>query len=834
MPSVKSIFAFGARGVRPRPWFMAGCAVPRLPSAAQHELATVLLFDSLYPRSGERVRESGSFLQRWWHQDAPPPSAAISALPQLILAALILFLSVPSILAQATNQPVPAPVHAVISGEFAPRMEALLKQMTVPEKIGQMVLLSSPDLLTGAPTGFIDLEDQIRSARCGNVFNAHTVAYVRKLQKIAVEQTRLGIPLLFGFDVIHGYQTVFPMPLGQASSWDVAAIERSARVAAVEATAGGLKWTFAPMVDIARDPRWGRIAEGAGEDPYLGSAIARALVRGFQGTNLADPASLLACVKHFAAYGAAQAGRDYNTVDISERTLREVYLPPYRAAIEEGALSIMTSFNEINGTPSTANRFLLQNILRDEWGFKGFVVTDYTSINELVRHGIAADLPAAGRAALNAGVDMDLQGSVYHDYLAQLLRSGDIRPEQIDEAVRRILTIKFALGLFDDPYRSLSEEREAKYGSYPPEHRKAAYDMACESLVLLKNDARLLPLKPGLRLAVIGPLADSPRDLLGSWNGVGKAERAASILSAIRSAAGAGSVTFAAGCTISTPDRSGFTEAIEAARNADTVVMVLGESWDMTGEAASRLSINLPGIQTGLLREIKQLGKPVVLVLLNGRPLALEEESSLTGAILEAWFPGTEGGLAVADTLFGRNNPSGRLPVTFPRSLGQVPIYYSVKNTGRPYNAANPNEKYVSKYLDGPNTPLYPFGFGLSYTDFAFSNIQLDTKALHPGEKLRATVEVTNTGTADGIETVQMYIRDLVADVTRPVLELKGFQRVDLTPGQRQTVTFEIEEKTLTFLRADMTFGTEPGQYEVLVGPNSAALKSAQFDLTAH
>jgi beta-glucosidase len=712
------------------------------------------------------------------------------------------------------------------------KADALLARMTPEEKIGQMVLFTSPQVVTGTATNLTPLEKEIRSARCGNVFNALGAAYVRRLQQIAVGETRLGIPLLFGFDVIHGFKTIFPIPLGEASSWDLDAIERADRVAAIEATAAGVNWTFAPMVDIARDPRWGRIAEGAGEDPWLGSAIARAAVRGFQGTNLADPSSLLACAKHFAAYGAAQSGRDYNTVDISERTLREIYLPPFHAAMDAGALSVMAAFDELNGIPATANRFLLSQVLQDEWGFQGFVVSDYTSINELVNHGIAANEYDAGRAALDAGLDMDMQGSVYHDHLGKMLASGDISQKQVDDAVRRILAVKFAMGLFDDPFRNVSEERETLLDNYPPEHLAAAYELASESLVLLKNGKNVLPLKPGARLAVIGPLADSRRDLLGCWDAVGDPRMAETVLAAITNNNAGGRVVYAEGCGVSSSNNSGFAAALKAARHADAVVMVLGESADMSGEASSRTSISLPGAQTELLRQIKQTGKPVILVLMNGRPLALEEESSLADALLEAWFPGTQGGRAVADALFGKTNPSGRLPVTFPRNLGQVPIYYSAKNTGRPIRPGNPHEKYKSNYLDSPNDPLYPFGFGLSYTTFAYSGLKLDRQTLQPRENLTVTVDVANTGKLDGVETAQLYLHEPVASVGRPVRELKGFQRVELKAGESRQVTFVIGEKELAFLRRDMTWGTEPGIFEVFVGPNSRDLQSANFELT--
>lgn len=711
------------------------------------------------------------------------------------------------------------------------RVESLLSRMTLDEKIGQTVLYTSFWSLTGPSEKTAELEESIRQARCGNVFNARTVFYIHKLQRIAVEETRLGIPLLFGFDVIHGHKTIFPISLSEAASWDLEAIERSARVAAVEASACGLNWTFAPMVDIARDPRWGRVSEGAGEDPYLGCQVARARVRGFQGEDLSDSDTLLACAKHFAAYGAAQAGRDYHTVDISERTLREIHLPPFNAAIAEGALSVMTSFNELNGVPATGNRFLLTDILRKEWGFRGFVVTDYTSINEMVPHGTAADEATAGAQALTAGVDMDMQGGVFDKHLKQSVAEGMIEEARIDDAVRNILRLKFALGLFEDPYLYCDPEREKRL-SGAPAHREAARDMACKSMVLLKNNDHTLPLKSGAQVAVIGALAKSQRDLLGSWQAAGQWDSVETVLTGIKRKGGSGAVRFAEGCDIDSDDRSGFSEAVRVAGGADVVVMVLGESWDLTGEAASRASIRLPGVQTELLKAIAKVGKPVVLVLMNGRPLDLSEETELADAILEVWYPGTEGGKAVADVLFGVRSPSGKLPVTFPRNIGQVPIFHSMKNTGRPVDPADPGQKYKSRYLDCPNEPLYPFGFGLNYTTFEFSDLGVDRSTIQTGQKLMVTVTVTNTGDRTGTEIVQWYLQDIVGSVTRPVRELKAFEKVELQPGEKRDVTFTVGEQELSFLRRDLTWGTESGEFRVFVGPNSRDVLSAKFEVT--
>lgn len=715
-------------------------------------------------------------------------------------------------------------------GPAARRADALLARMTWEEKIGQLVLFTSYGATTGPLKERAALEDNIRKGNCGSVFNALTVAEIRKLQKIAVDETRLHIPLLFGYDVVHGYKTIFPIPLGEAASWDLKIIEESARVAATEAAAGGLNWTFAPMVDIARDPRWGRICEGAGEDPFLGSEIARARVRGFQGRDLEAAETVVACVKHYAAYGAPIAGRDYNTVDMSERMLREVYLPPYAAAVEAGALSVMTAFNEFDGTPATANGFLLKRILREEWGFRGIVVTDYASISELLAHGSAANEYEAAQQALAAGVDVDMEAGVYSRNLKQLLHDGRVTRKQINDAARRMLELKVTLGLLDNPYRHCDEQREARL-IYAPEHLEAAYRMACESFVLLKNDSQTLPLKAGTKLAVIGPLADSQRDLLGSWKGDGGWDFIETVLGGVKRNNTEGEVLFAKGCEFVSTHRAGFAEAVEAARQADKVVLVLGEPWDMSGENASRTSISLPGEQTELLREIKKTGKPVVMVLMNGRPLALEEEAGLADAILEAWFPGTAGGKAVADVLFGKQDPSGKLPVTFPRRLGQVPIFYSAKNTGRPADPAKPKEPWKSTYLDCPNDPLYPFGFGLGYTTFACSEPHLDPAELKPGGKINASAIVSNTGARDGVTTVQLYLRQLVGSVTRPVLELKGFERVELKAGESRTVSFSIGERELAFLRKDMTWGSEPGEFRVFIGLDSGDLRSTSFRL---
>jgi len=707
------------------------------------------------------------------------------------------------------------------------KVDSVMRLMTIDEKIGQMVLYTSDWDVTGPSLkkGYID---EIRKGNCGNIFNAHTVAYTRKLQKIAVEESRLGIPLLFGYDVIHGHKTIFPISLGESASWDLAAIEKSARVSAAEAAASGINWTFAPMCDISVEPRWGRVSEGAGEDPFLGSKIAAARVHGFQGDNLADTLTILACVKHFAAYGAPTAGRDYNTVDMSERVFLDTYLPPYKAAIDAGAMSVMSSFNEYDGVPATGSRYLLTDILRKKLGFKGFVVTDYTSINEMVNHGIVANEKEAGILAAKAGVDMDMQGEVYFKYMKKSLEEGLIPMKVVNDAVNRILHVKFMLGLFDDPYRYCNEARE-KREVYSQAHLNASLDVAKKSMVLLKNANHVLPLKKGAKIAVIGELANSTRDLLGSWKAAGDWNFMKSIVDEIKTYNGDANVIYAEGCKKEGEDRSGFSAAIAAARKADKIVMVIGESCEWSGEASSRSDIHVPGVQTELLEKLKVLNKPIVVVLMNGRPLVLTKENELADAMLEAWFPGTMGGKAITHVLFGEYNPSGKLTMTFPRALGQVPIFYYEKNTGRPIYLPNP--KYKSRYIDCPNDPLFSFGYGLSYTTFAYSDIKLSTTELTPEGELKASVNVTNTGNVAGEEVVQCYVRDLVGSVTRPVKELKGFEKVALKVGESKVVTFTIKPAMLAFHRADMTYGTEPGDFKLFIGGNSRDVKEVGFKL---
>ena len=704
------------------------------------------------------------------------------------------------------------------------KIDALLQQMTLEEKIGQMTLYTSDWDVTG-PTIRSGYRKDIEAGKVGAIFNAYSVDYVRDLQSIAVENTRLKIPLMFGYDVIHGHRTIFPMPLAQAATWNMEAIEHSERIAATEATAEGLNWTFTPMVDVARDPRWGRIMEGSGEDTYLTSRIAVARVKGFQGDNLAADNTMVACAKHYAAYGAAIAGRDYNTVDMSDRVLRETYLPPFKACVDAGVGTFMTSFNEVDGIPATGNEYLLREILKKEWDFDGFVVTDYTSIAEMVPHGIVANNKEAGELAVNAGVDMDMQSGIFNDYLAQSVKEGKVKVSDIDDAVRRILRIKMLLGLFDDPYKYCDKQRQDTL-IYHPEHLAFAREFAAESMVLLKNQNQLLPLsKQTGTMAVIGSLADSKKDMIGAWSAAGDFNKSVTVLEGIKEKLPTQRVVFARGCEVDGDDSSGFDEAVTLASRSDAVVLVIGETKEMSGEAASRSEITLPGVQQQLAEALIATGKPVVVVLMNGRPLDLSWLDAHAPAILEAWFPGTQAGHAVADVLFGDYNPSGKLTVSFPRNLGQVPIFYNNKNTGRPISP----EKYTSKYLDVPNTPLYPFGYGLSYTTFQYDNLKISSAVLNANQKIEVSVQVTNAGKMAGQEVVQFYVHDLVGSVTRPVKELKDFRKIYLEPGAQSVVTFEVTPATLEFLTRDMQWAAAPGEFDVFVGTDSGTTQSVRF-----
>lgn len=706
-------------------------------------------------------------------------------------------------------------------------VDSLVSIMTIEEKVGQLTLFTSDMDQTGA---YIrkEYETDIKEGKVGAIFNAYGAAYTRRLQEMAVNNTRLRIPLLFGYDVIHGQRTIFPMPLAEAASWNLEAIQRSARIAAEEATAEGLHWTFAPMCDIARDPRWGRIVEGAGEDPYLGSLIGAARVKGFQGDDLTQTNTMAACVKHFAAYGAAQAGRDYHSVDMSRMMLREVYLPPYKAALDAGAVTVMSSFNDLDGIPATANKFLMTEVLRDEWHFKGFVVTDYTSIMELLYHGVAADTAEAAELSIKAGIDMDMQSGFFMQELPRLVAEKKVDEKLVDEAVKRILKVKYQLGLFEDPYRYCSEERE-KNEIMSPEKLEAARDMARRSIVLLKNEDQLLPLsKSDKKIAVIGPLADSKRDMIGSWSAAGDWTKSVTLLEGIKAKVPNAKITFAKGCEVDGNDTKGFAEAKRVAQQSDVVILAVGEAYWMSGEAASRSNIDLPGVQQQLVEMIHATGKPVVVVLMNGRPLTINWIDKNVPAILETWLLGTEAGNAIADVIFGDYNPSGKLPVTFPQNVGQIPIYYSMKNTGRPFEA---DDKYTSKYLDVSNDPLYVFGHGLSYADFEYVAMRLSTEAIHENETLKIEVELKNKGAYAGEEVVQLYVQDLVGSVTRPVRELKGFKRQWLEPGQSAVVAFELAVKDLAFYKANGTFGAEPGEFRVYAGGSSAATLSDDFIL---
>ncbi|MCF8303254.1 MAG: beta-glucosidase BglX [Bacteroidales bacterium] len=711
-------------------------------------------------------------------------------------------------------------------------VDSLIQRMTLEEKIGQLTLFTSDWASTG-PTLREGYKQDIQSGKCGNIFNAHTAAYNRKLQQMAVEETRLGIPLLFGYDIIHGYKTIFPIPLAEACSWDLGLIEKSARLSAREAAAGGLNWTFNPMVDITYDPRWGRIAEGSGEDPYYSSKVAAAKVKGYQGKKLEDPLTLAACMKHFAAYGAAEAGRDYNTVDMSERRLREIYLPPFKASIDAGVATVMTAFNELNGIPATGNKFLFREILREEWNFKGMVVTDYTSIEEMVNHGYAQDEKHAGELALNAGIDMDMQSAAFYNYLAKSLEEGKVTMSDINSSVKNVLMLKYDLGLFDDPYKYIDETREENI-ILSQEMKDHALESAMQSIVLLKNEkfngSELLPINTntGKTIAVIGPLADNQTDMLGTWHAAGVDSEVVTLMKGLRKKFPNAQFNYAFGGGFEGNDQSGFMEAIEVAKQSDLVIMALGENYRQNGEAASRSNIDLPGPQKELIKEIYQTGKPVISLVMAGRPLTIGWMDENIPAIVYAWHLGTRAGDAIAEVLSGDYNPSGKLVCTFPRNTGQIPIYYNHKNTGRPFDADN---KYTTRYLDIPNEPLYPFGYGLSYTSFEYDDLELDKEEITFGEKLQVSVKVTNTGNRRGEEVVQLYVRDLVGSVTRPVKELKGFKKISLDPSETKHVMFSLTPDDLRFYAKDMNYVAEPGDFKVFAGGNAIEVLEADFKL---
>jgi len=724
----------------------------------------------------------------------------------------------------------------------------LMSRMTLVEKIGQLNLPSSGDFVTGEAKSS-DIGKKVEEGNVGGLFNIKGVEKIRDIQKVSVEKSRLKIPMIFGMDVIHGYETNFPIPLGLASSWDMGLIEQSARIAAQEATADGICWTFSPMVDISRDPRWGRVAEGSGEDVYLGSQIAKAMVHGYQGNNLSDKNTMMSCVKHYALYGAVEAGRDYNTVDMSRIRMYNDYLPTYKSAVDAGAGSVMASFNEVDGIPATANRWLQTEVLRKQWGFRGFVVTDYTGIKEMVSHGIG-DLQHVSILALKAGIDMDMVDEGFLTLLKKSLDEGKVSQSEIDQAVRLILEAKYRLGLFDDPYKYCDLNR-AKTEIYTSQNRSVARFISSQSMVLMKDSNELLPLKKSGTIAVIGPLGDNPENLPGTWSVAARHSEAISLLRGLKETMGDKvNLVYAKGSNFdydaefearssmfgknsyrdNRPVEQILKEAVEVAKKADVIVAALGEASEMSGECSSRSDIGIPQSQKDLLVELKKTGKPIVLVLFTGRPLVLNQEKVLADAILNVWFPGSEGGYAISDVLFGKINPSGKLPMSFPRSVGQIPLYYNYKNTGRPESEEDKFEKFKSVYLDVPNSPLFPFGYGLSYTTFNYSDISLSSSKLQGNQTLKASVTLTNTGKYDGSEIVQLYIRDVVGSITRPVKELKGFQKIMLKAGERKTVTFDITPEDLKFYNSDLKYDWESGDFEIKIGGNSKDLKTASIN----
>ena len=733
-------------------------------------------------------------------------------------------------------------------------IDNLISRMTLDEKIGQLNLPSAGDFTTGQAQSS-DIGKKIEQGLVGGLFNIKGVNKIRDVQKVAVEKSRLKIPMIFGMDVIHGYETTFPIPLGLASSWDMDMIQRSAQIAAQESTADGINWTFSPMVDISREPRWGRVSEGSGEDPYLGSEIAKAMVYGYQGNDLSKNNTMLACVKHFALYGAPEGGRDYNTVDMSRLQMYNTYFPPYKAAVDAGAGSVMASFNEVDGIPATGNRWLMTDVLRNQWKFNGFVVTDYTGINEMIDHGLG-DLQQVSALAMNAGIDMDMVGEGFLKTLKKSISEGKVKEQSVTDAARRILEAKYDLGLFDDPYKYTDSKRSQKE-VFSPKHLEAAKTIASNSMVLMKNDNQTLPLKKSGTVAVIGPLADNAMNMTGTWSVASKHANSISLLRGLKETIGKDvNFLFAKGSNIyesekmeeraslfgktsgrdSRPAEQIRKEAVDLAGKADVIVLAIGESAEMSGESSSRTDITIPETQQELLKELKKTGKPIVLVLFTGRPLVLTEESQLADAILNVWFPGSMAGYAISDVLFGKVNPSGKLPMTFPRSVGQVPIYYNAKNTGRPLSAENTDkcqfEKFRSNYLDECNTPLYPFGYGLSYTNFGYSEVAVSNAKPSGNTSVEASVTLSNNGKYDGAEVVQLYIRDLVGSITRPVKELKGFQKVYLKAGESKKVTFRISPEDLKFFNNDLKYDWEAGDFDIMIGTNSHDVKTTRITWT--
>ncbi len=707
--------------------------------------------------------------------------------------------------------------------EIENKISSLLARMTLAEKLGQL------QQLDGTWDGDVRPE-QMELARQGLLGSAIYVRGAKRtteLQRVAMNESKLKIPILFSFDVIHGYRTIFPVPLGEAASWDPSVVERADSIAAAEASAAGIRWTFAPMVDIARDPRWGRIVEGSGEDPFLGAAMAAAAVRGFQGTNYSRPDKMVACAKHWVAYGAAEGGRDYNTTEVSERTLREIYFPPFKAAVDAGVGTVMSAFNDLDGIPCTANSFILTDVLRREWHFDGIVVSDYKGVKELMTHGVAANGEAAAARALTAGVDMEMVSRLYNEYGERLENDGTVSMATIDQAVRRVLRIKYRLGLFEHPY---ADENLESATLLAPANLTTARELAARTFVLLKNDHETLPIRPQLQsIAVIGPLADDAQSMMGPWSGDGRKEDAVTLLAGIRAKLPATTkINYARGCEVTGDSRAGFDQAVSVARESDFTILAVGESSHMSGEAASRSSLDLPGQQLELIQAIHATGKPYAVVLMNGRPLSINWVATNSPAILETWFAGTQGGNAIADTLFGDVNPGGKLPVTFPRSVGQVPIYYNHKNTGRPPGG---DSEDASRYIDIPWTPLYPFGYGLSYTHFKLSNLRLSAPRIRPDGLVTVGVDVENTGDRGGDEVVQLYLHDLAASVTRPVKALKGFARVSLRPGESRHVEFRLGPKELGFYNQAMRFIVEPGTFKIMVGTSSEGGLESSFEV---
>lgn len=725
-------------------------------------------------------------------------------------------------------------------------VDALMKKMTLEEKIGQLNLPGSGDIVTGQAKSS-DIGKKIKEGNVGGLFNIKSVAKIKEVQRVAVEESRLKIPLLFGMDVIHGYESVFPIPLGLSCSWDMQLIEQSARIAAVEASADGINWTFSPMVDVSRDPRWGRISEGSGEDPYLGYQIAQAMVKGYQGDNLGANNTIMSCVKHYALYGAAESGRDYNTVDMSHQRMYNDYFPPYKGAIDAGCGSVMASFNEVDGVPATANKWLMTDVLRNQWGFTGLVVTDYTGINEMVNHGIG-NLKTVSARALDAGIDMDMVGEGFLTTLRQSLQEGKISTRQIDQACRRILEAKYKLGLFEDPYRYCDDNR-AKAEVFSAAHRKAARETATQSFVLLKNQGDLLPLKKSGTVALIGPMVDNKENMTGTWSVAANFSKSISVLQGMQELVGKDvKILQARGSNLdedslfeeragmfgkslrrdSRPAATLIKEAVAVGNQADVIIAVLGESAEMTGESSCRTSIDIPKAQRDLLEALLATGKPVVLVLFTGRPLTIPWENAHVPAILNVWFPGSEAGYAITDVLFGDANPSGKLTASWPQVVGQVPIYYASKNTGRPMGDSPWFQKFKSNYLDVSNEPLYPFGYGLSYTHFDYSDVKLSSTRLKGNQTLKASVTVKNTGKRSGQEVVQLYIRDIEGSVTRPVKELKGFQKISLAPGESKEVVFDITPEDLKFYNYELVHDWEAGSFNIMIGSNSRDLKVSE------